>query len=63
MVYSLAEGDVDPALFNEQPHEKLGRVDRERDEWEIFYAERHGWRECPFSEFVGNSDPEYSFRR
>jgi len=37
-------GDVDPALFNEQPHEKLGRVDRERDEWEIFLC-RTAWLE------------------
>jgi len=29
-------GDPDPVFFNEEPHAKLGRVDRERDEWEIF---------------------------
>lgn len=28
-------GDFDPAYFNEEPHPKLGTVDRERDHWEI----------------------------
>ena len=37
-------GDPDPALFNEKPHDKLGQVDRERDEWEIFLC-KMAWLE------------------
>lgn len=30
MVFSGGDNDVDPALYGETPHEKLGRIDRER---------------------------------
>jgi putative glutamine amidotransferase len=36
-------GDFDPSYFNEEPHPKLGTVDRERDCWEIMLIRRaHG---------------------
>ena len=27
--------DPDPALYGEEPHPELGKVERERDEWEL----------------------------
>lgn len=37
-------GDFDPVFFHEEPHPRLGTVDRERDRWEILLA-RQAWAE------------------
>ena len=40
-------GDVDPALYGRQPHRRLGRVDRRRDDFELALAREALERDVP----------------
>ncbi len=40
-------GDVDPALYGQKPHRRLGRVDRRRDDFELALAREALVRDVP----------------